>query len=278
MVAPHPLFPLDSDEDEPPDVSVIRVFRMTTRGKVCHPMAFRPHELPDEQALYELTGGGIYQVQARNETNSRITATRTFEFPGQPKPWAGEDTGPAPAAPQPSSSGGLDANAILLAVMQAMQSSNQAMLTMAQASSQQTIALVTGMLQSSKQDAQAMVQAMAALSQASSKQQGELFKAMIEAGKGGGSGELEAFVAGMQAHGEMTSGGDDDISIKDMMAMGMSFMQGRQAAQAQNPSPAKPPLPPPPGQSGAGSSSSAAASSNVTPIKPPGPPPGGKHP
>lgn len=244
MIQAHPLFPPKSEEDDDvPEVGSIRVYRLDGTRRVMVPRNFAPHELTDPGQLHDMYGGGSYLLQARDAAGARITSNQQFDLPGPPKPLAPEPAAPAgaqlPMAGQAQGGGGIDPTTLILAIMQGQQSSNQMMVTMMQESSKQLVAMVTGMLDTSRRDSQTMVQAMGQLSQSAANQQGELFKAMLAAKTSeGGNGQLEAFVAGMQAREEAGLGAPDDGGIGDLMQLApmlAPLLQGRQDAAAGRP-------------------------------------------
>lgn len=245
----HPLFPPATDADAPPEVGSIRVYRMDGGRRVLCPKTFAAHELQSPETVFELFGGGAYLLQARSVDNARITANAQLDLAGTPRPLAPEPE-PAPMRAAAGASS-IDPTQLLLAVMNNQQQQNVLMVTMMQESSKQMVAMVTGMLSTTRADSQAMVQAMGAMSQAATNQQGELFKALLsakEAPSAGGEKMLEAFLAGMEQAKEAGVGAADGISDKDLLQLAPFVLdalgKGKADAQAQQQAPR--PLPPQP--------------------------------
>jgi len=85
----HPLFPPKDDDDEPPDVQSIQVFRVENGQKVMVPKHFGPQDLQTEIDVFTLYGGGIYELVARGALSGNrqgMTARRGFQLPGLSKP------------------------------------------------------------------------------------------------------------------------------------------------------------------------------------------------
>ncbi len=93
----HPLFPAKSEDEEPPEVVTIQVYRREGISLVLIPRRFTAQELTDETQLSDLYGGGVYELHARN--HAHITAKRGVQLGGIPKPLYD-----APALPPPSAS------------------------------------------------------------------------------------------------------------------------------------------------------------------------------
>lgn len=91
----HPLFPAKSEDDEPPEVLTIQIYRREGSQNVLIPRRFLASELEDEQYISDMYGGGVYELVARNA--SRITMRRGIQLPGPSKPLF--DTSAVPQAP-----------------------------------------------------------------------------------------------------------------------------------------------------------------------------------
>lgn len=96
--AEHALFPFPSDttdDHSERDISWIYVYR---DGSVA-PKKWPATELVDEETLFEAYGGGRFTLKARNEQNSRWTASRELRLEGRPKPLNQEAAPEAVQAP-----------------------------------------------------------------------------------------------------------------------------------------------------------------------------------
>lgn len=81
----HGLFPVEGDA-EAPEVHQITIIRLLDGGRTqTYPLPVLADDCPDLQALYHLMGGGVFEVQAKNE-KGRIVTRRKYEFEGPPKP------------------------------------------------------------------------------------------------------------------------------------------------------------------------------------------------
>jgi hypothetical protein len=100
-------------------------------------------ECTDETELAALTGGGSYEVQAKNERGELLKRGKAFyEFPGPPKEWllrrggaedaAAVPVAAAPAAPAPErarSGNGIDMTQIIVAMMNNQQATLVALIS-----------------------------------------------------------------------------------------------------------------------------------------------------
>lgn len=91
----HPLFPAKDEDTEPAEVMTIQVYRREGVKMILIPRRFMAEELTDENQIFQLYGGGIYELHARNANH--ITAKRGIELAGPSKPLYD-----APAPPEPS--------------------------------------------------------------------------------------------------------------------------------------------------------------------------------
>jgi len=95
----HPLFPARTDDEEPPEVLFIQIHRWENNVPILVPRRFGAAELVEEQQIFDMYGGGKYEITARNAKN--ITAKRGVQFAGVSKPLFDVDTQPIPpASPQ----------------------------------------------------------------------------------------------------------------------------------------------------------------------------------
>jgi hypothetical protein len=85
----HPLFLNENDED-PPEVGFIHIVRydgpFSANRKIQVPKQFAAEELTDLEQIYELYGGGNYELIGRDYANQRITKRVRITLPGSPKP------------------------------------------------------------------------------------------------------------------------------------------------------------------------------------------------
>lgn len=120
----HPLFPpKDENDAHGPEVAMVNVTRFDSRkGKYlwCR-VNFPPEAIQDLEQVYELFGGGDYELIAKL-ANGRVSSRQKYEMPGAPKP-LNEDEGeidqaetavsPMPAG-VPTTEGGLLGMAMMM--------------------------------------------------------------------------------------------------------------------------------------------------------------------
>lgn len=97
----HPLFPARNDNEEPPEVLRISIHRQEN-GRLTFAGTFSADEIQDEQFIVDRWGGGTYELTARNRT--AITDKRGINLAGPSKPlYQGPppDQNAPPAAPNP---------------------------------------------------------------------------------------------------------------------------------------------------------------------------------
>lgn len=207
MTEAHPLFPIESDDDEPAEVGWIHVTRFEGGGQKWAPRLFAAAELADLETLSEAFGGGSYELVARAHDRRTITTRRRYQLPGRPLPLDGgtsEERMPhaAPAAAPQSTS-----DALLIAMMQMMAQQQQSQ-------TQLMVAMLTKSDQSSKEH----VQSMTALHDRFAQSQAMLFGKMLEAqtsGGGGGAGGMDGFMKGIEFAQEMVQGQAEAQAEKD---------------------------------------------------------------
>ena len=76
---------VSADDYEPEPIMQIEVTRRDPSGPKRIPRAFAPGEIPNHQALYDLFGGGVYELLARR-SNGQTYAKRLITLAGAPKP------------------------------------------------------------------------------------------------------------------------------------------------------------------------------------------------
>jgi hypothetical protein len=231
----HPLFPYDNeDEDDTRDISWIHVTRFERTGQTYAPRLFGADELTSLEEVQQQFGGGSYELIARSEDRSRITARKRYTLPGTPLPLAESiaEPSPGPAVPAGRPGPALDSNGgLLMAFLQMSAESNRAQMQMMMQFSQAQMQMAQAMIQSGRGDSAAMVAAMAKLSESDKATMAQFFAQMAQAkqnsgGEGAlvrgmemglemakasasddGSGELNALVEGFKAYVEMQKGG-----------------------------------------------------------------------
>lgn len=146
MSEAHPLFPVEDDDDEPAEVGWIHVTRNEGGRVQWARKLYAAKELTSLDQLYELYGGGYYELIARSDDKKRITARITYPLEGRPRP-LNSDAAEAPAAPV----------AAPVAAMPSVDPNVQLILGMMQQSTAQTTALITAMGQQTAATMQAIV-------------------------------------------------------------------------------------------------------------------------
>lgn len=76
---------VSADDYEPEPIMQIEVTRRDPSGPKRIPRAFAPGEIPNHQALYDLFGGGVYELLARR-SNGQTYAKRLITLAGASKP------------------------------------------------------------------------------------------------------------------------------------------------------------------------------------------------
>jgi hypothetical protein len=206
----HPLFPAKNDDEEAPEVIVIKVSRREANGMAFVPETFAADALVDESQIYERFGGGVYELIARD--NRAITARRGLVLAGPSKPLFPD---PPPSAHQPASSGapaaapppaGAPAWLGIVSVFMPMllqwltgqqqqsRDSQQAMQT-----------LMVNMMQQSQQSNQQMVTMLSTLNRPASSPQGADFKEGMNFMQELLAGQLERVQAQKEEQGESES-------------------------------------------------------------------------
>lgn len=190
----HPLFPAKSENEEPPEVFWINVTRREGTENVLAPRAFKAEELIDEEQLVERFGGGTYELIAKNEARSRITARRAYKIAGPPKPLF--DAPPAaepvaavmPTAAANANGGWREWLPLFMPLVLKYLDGQQSMQAQMVASSNQ---LMTAVMTQSQAGAREHVQSMSAMHNANMQQLAQILAAKGSGGGGDGKGFLE---------------------------------------------------------------------------------------
>lgn len=196
----HPLFARDDDDPRPPaKVDVIHVTRAERSGVVWCPRSFEPDELQSLAQLFELYGGGTYELIGRDSDTGRVSARRKYVIDGPSKPFVEEQkTQPAPAPqvapPQPAVGAG---DSLLVAVLGMMTKSMEVTAQMMTASQQATTQLLATVLAESKNGSNAQIQAIAEMARADKDRTTSLVERLL-ALKQGGAGGTEDFLRGVE--------------------------------------------------------------------------------
>lgn len=246
----HPLFPpLDEEDDDcvHPLVSEIWLQRAEQGKKVTAPRTFRGEELLSLNALFELYGGGDYELVAKH--NGRVTARRRYTIPGIMKPMYDEGVNPQETkAPQKAQvinpmqammgSGG--EQGFMGLIMMMMQGMMQQQAQAAQAQTQMFLAMMQGNQQQSaeeKANARAELQANIERERIASERTMTLMREMMQNRPAGGSGDefsrgVEFYRSFANAQIEMArasakESGED--GIESLLGTLMQAFQGYQA-------------------------------------------------
>ncbi len=241
----HPLFPTEGPEEEPIEVEFIGVRRFQGGALVTAPRMFEATELDSLEGLFDLYGGGTYELEARHGGQSQkqhYSARRRYTLPGPSKPLTGEEPEQpahgAMMAPTAGLSGDNQLMLMFLKMMSDSQSQTTALMVKAMESNAQILAAVLG---SGKGDNTAVLQMMATMSQQDRAQMMDLLKVFAEAKGGGGSGELGAFMKGLNfqqtdaPEPEADPEGDLMSTVQQVMGMAAAGRQSVAGAPVQVP-------------------------------------------
>lgn len=208
----HALFPATEDEPDPPDVERIHVTRFEKGGQVWCPRVFSAEELSGLDSIYELFGGGSYEVIGRSSKNkdgrNLISGRRRYQIPGPPKALVddgGEGVQPsapafAPAAPAQGLGNSIwpVVLGLIPPVLQAWLGSQKEHTAMIMAMMNQQQQTTMMMMQGQKADSQAFVQAMAKMNESEKATMAQFFGKLADSKSGGGGGDIEALMAGLE--------------------------------------------------------------------------------
>ncbi len=196
----HPLFPLVENEKSY-EVSFISITRHENGVQKWGP-TLPATQLMNEEALFELFGGGNYTLIARAATKrdglpGKNQKSRRLNLAGKMKPLSGNPTPEElklyeglPSTPQeakPAAQFG-DMGQLFALMMQM----NQASAQRAQEQSQQFMTMFMGMMQGSKGDAQRMTEMMMTMSSQNQQTMMQFVTAML-ANRGGGPEEMAKY-------------------------------------------------------------------------------------
>lgn len=220
----HPLFPAE-DEDEPnPDVSFIQIHRFENgRYRMC-PTTYRSCDLRNVEQIATQFGGGNYEIWARSKSKNNpeepglITRKRRFDIVGASKPLGtlgAEETSSAPVAAvvQPAMN-----DNVLVAVLQMQSQQQAAAAQQAQAQSQQFMAMMAQLMQTSKSESANMMQLMISMMQNSQTSMVQMITAMM-ANKSGGPEEMAKFLQIAKTLSPESSGDKKDSGDLDFGSM-----------------------------------------------------------
>ena len=205
----HPLFPFEDDE-EPKEIAFIQVIRHENGRSKQVPRMFRAEELRSLQDIFNLFGGGMYELWGRGrsisnpETCGRIAANRRYEIAGLSKPLVDDGSNVAqpvqPLAPPSTQAGAIVAPAGAgpdTSVMAMFMNMQMQMAQQSQEANRQMLTMMMTMLNTGKAESAQMMQM---ISQANAQQiQGMMgvLTAVISktGGDGGGPDAMEKYVS-----------------------------------------------------------------------------------
>lgn len=197
----HPLFTIDedADDDEVRTVTSIHIARKENGKLLFAPRMRRAEELTSLEQIQSEFGGGEFVLIGYN--NGRISARKTINLPGKPKPLFDEgmtETAPAVQAPPPAIDpmtvmmGGQGGGSLMGLVMMMMQQMMQQQAQAAASQTQMFIAMMQGNQQNSSEEkaqARAELQANIERERISSEKTMALMREMMQSrGSGGGEG------------------------------------------------------------------------------------------
>jgi hypothetical protein len=262
----HPLFPVPDDEPSV-EVAFIQITRWESGRQVWGP-CLPASDLPHEQALQEMFGGGQYSLVARRAQKgdkskpSGITRSRKITLPGRPKPLSNDPTPdeeaaydptkrPPPVAAQASGGspfgGGSGFENVFLAMMSMQQQAAERQATEARETarreaenSKNFMTMFLGMMQGAKADTANMMQMMMQLTSQQQTSMMQLLPALLGA-RGGGPEEMAKFAdlfrsLGMGGAPAKAAGGDDANSLGSIISNAADVIQGFVALKSGMPS------------------------------------------
>lgn len=147
--SPHPLFPYDIEDEPDEGAELVQIahicvtrFDPTTNKYVWALETYKADELSALDQLFELYGGGKYELFAKTDYQGRPGSTVRrvrYDIPGTMKPLAPGDTmgrpvspPAAPATNSPAPPGGSNMEQLFMMMMQSQQANTQVMVAMMQ--------------------------------------------------------------------------------------------------------------------------------------------------
>jgi hypothetical protein len=246
-IEPHPLFPPKDDEEDPPEVEAFHVTRLESAGWVYCRKSFAADELTSLEQLFELFGGGQFELVAR--ANNRITAKRKYSMPGAPKPLNPGDPASGPVPPQAvaapvahDGSGGTNWAAIVVSVLPALLGLIAQFVQSGQAAAARQTEMLVAMLTNSKAEGQQFMTAFAQMQGQASQAQATLMATILEKlGQHPAAEPGASFKDGIEYAGEFlkekmnleNGGGDDGTDaavLQTVVQMAQGVMAGGKAA------------------------------------------------
>ncbi len=270
----HPLFPVEEGE-KTPEVAWVQITRID-RGVQAYGPILRADELVSTDELFEMYGGGHYELWARAHSKmhadrpGNITKKKRFVLPGRSKPLSKDPTAeelrqaeglgrsseaaapaPAPAAPMATGAG----ESVLLALLNMQQQQAQANAE----SSRQFMALMMSMINDSKKESVAQMQQLSSMMMQFSQSQQQSMITMMTAlvqNRGGGPEELAKYAKLLRDLGVSkgsAEGEAEPAGFGKMLEDAADFVQGVvQLKGAMPPAPnGAPSAPPAPGSAAA---------------------------
>ena len=218
----HPLFPVD-DEDDDVEVGFINVARLEGGRAVFATRQFSGDELTDLEVIWDLYGGGDYELIARDRGNKHITARRRYSLDGPKRPMTGEPVQPVAVAQPVHHHAPADGTAAVLPMMMQFM---QMMAQSSQQQAQQTTQILLAVLERGNSSGREHIASMQALHDRFAQSQSELMRAMIESKQSTDPSELflkgveyaQGIVEGNGAAIAEAAGNGEDIgsTIRDM--------------------------------------------------------------
>jgi hypothetical protein len=211
---PHPLFLPEGEGEEPPEIGFVNVKRWQNGRWVFAHRQYTPGDLDSLERLFELYGGGQYELVGRDKRNAKITALKRLELDGDPLPLTGEAPKPQPMqqpAPAPSGGGVLEGllPMLLPLVVDYLKSSAAASRTQAEQQTQ----LMIAMMGRDAENARAHIQTMQQLHDRQAQSQGDLLRAVLE--RSGGGGGMENFLQAAEVVNQIRQGAVEAVAGAD---------------------------------------------------------------
>lgn len=226
----HPLFPIPEGKAyKPADISWIVVSRQQNgRTETC-PRTFLADELPNQEALFTLFGGGTYDLMARNGANTHMTRRSVLILPGPSKPLlptqpeASPQAAPVATMAPPMMHGSDPMIAIMTLLFQSQMESSKMQMQMMTT----LLGTVVTAMGSRGSDP-----GMSEFVKAQAQQNSELMRALVEKRQDGGA--LDAYregqAAGIDMAGlAMNAGEQDDKTLEQLAPLVQAMMTPKSA-------------------------------------------------